>query len=245
LLLLQKRFVFRYLAVSRTVEESLEEQGIKKNVSVVYNGVPRQTTLEKKINTTEPFRILAIAYPVPHKGAHHLLEVLTLLKNEISFKCSLLGWYSESLDPIYHDHILNEIKHRGLGSMVEVFGNVEAIGEWYKSSDVLVHPSESESFGFTVAEAMSYGLPVVAFDVGALYELIDDKINGYLVPPFDYVKMVEIIKKLKEESELAILIGKAAQEKIKKKFTLEDTMLRVFNIMELLQYIVFFYVLNR
>lgn len=233
LLLLQKVFVFRYLAVSKTVKTSLEFKGIKKNIEVVYNGVSLQKRIIKETERQVPFRILSIAHPVPHKGAHHLLEVLSILKNKVEFKWTLLGWYSDSSDKEYQDFFISEINRLNLNNEIEVLGNVNNINEWYSKSDLLVHPSESESFGFAVAEAMSFGVPVVAFNVGALHEIIDDKINGFLIPAFKTKLMAETIEELILDTDNNIKIRTAAQDKISKQFDNMKNMEKVFNILEL------------
>jgi glycosyltransferase involved in cell wall biosynthesis len=226
-------FVFRYLAVSKTVKKSLQFQGIKKNIEVVYNGVSIQKGIVKKTEQHDPFRILSIAHPVPHKGAHHLLSVLSILKNKVEFKWTLLGWYCDSSDKKYQDFFISEINRLNLNNEIQVLGNVNNIDEWYMSSDLLVHPSESESFGFAVAEAMSFGVPAVAFDVGALHEIIDDKINGFLIPAFETKLMAEIIEALIHDKDDNIKIRIAAQAKIMQQFDNRKNMEKVFNILEL------------
>ncbi|WP_281637378.1 glycosyltransferase [Flavobacterium marginilacus] len=234
LLLFQKTFVFRYLAVSKTVKTSLELQGIRGNIEVVYNGVNIQKEINVESKRKVPFRILSIAHPVPHKGAHHLLEVLSILKDKVEFKWTLLGWYSESSDKEYQNFFINEINRLNLNNEIEVLGNVNNISDWYRQSDLLVHPSESESFGFVVAEAMSFGVPVVAFNVGALHEIIDDKIDSFLIPAFKTNLMAETIYELIQDKENNFKIRRAAQNKIKDKFDNIKNMRRVFRVLDLL-----------
>lgn len=232
LLVFQKTFVFKYLAVSKTVKESLKLQGITKNIEVVYNGVNLQEEINTYIERKGPFKILSIAHPVPHKGAHHLLEVLSHLKDKVEFKWVLLGWYSESSDKEYQNFFINEINRLKLNNHIEVLGNVNNILDWYKQSDLLVHPSESESFGFVVAEAMSFGIPVVAFNVGALHEIIDNQVDGFLIPAFETKIMAETIYELIQNKEKNIKISKAAQNKIKDKFDNKKNIQKVFEILD-------------
>ena len=55
----------------------------------------------------------------------------------------------------------------------------------YGASDLVVVPSYQENLSNSIYEALSCGRPVVAFDIGGNGELIDHKINGYLVKPYD------------------------------------------------------------
>lgn len=55
----------------------------------------------------------------------------------------------------------------------------------YSLSDVVVVPSLQESFGQTALEALSCGIPVVAFAATGLLDIVDHKINGYLAKPYD------------------------------------------------------------
>lgn len=58
----------------------------------------------------------------------------------------------------------------------------EEMAEIYSCADVFVAPSIQESFGYTVCEALSCEIPVVAFAVGGIIDQIRHKENGYLVP---------------------------------------------------------------
>lgn len=57
--------------------------------------------------------------------------------------------------------------------------------ELYNIADVLVNPSNQESFGYTVCEAMACGTPVVGFPIGGVKEQIIHQVNGYLAEYHD------------------------------------------------------------
>jgi glycosyltransferase involved in cell wall biosynthesis len=61
---------------------------------------------------------------------------------------------------------------------LKTIGNVE---EWYGAADLLLHPSEMESFGLAPLEAMSCGVPVLAYRVGGLPEVVEDGHSGFLL----------------------------------------------------------------
>lgn len=59
------------------------------------------------------------------------------------------------------------------------------LSTYYRAADVVLVPSRSESFGLVALEAAACGTPVVATAVGGLLSLIDEGVNGYLVPERD------------------------------------------------------------
>ena len=87
------------------------------------------------------------------------------------------------------------------------------------SADVCVHPSIREAFGLAVAEEMACARPVVAFDVDAMHEIIDDGVNGLLVQPNDQNSLTGSILKLLGDSQLSKRLGDAARAKVVAKFT--------------------------
>lgn len=63
----------------------------------------------------------------------------------------------------------------------------------YRNASLFVLPSRFESFGLSLLEAQSYGLPAVAFDVDVVDEILKNKYQGTLVEPFDDVKFADEI----------------------------------------------------
>ena len=60
------------------------------------------------------------------------------------------------------------------------------LARYYASSDILVFPSETETFGNVVLEGMASGLSVVAYDYGAAGHHIEDQVNGFKVAKGDF-----------------------------------------------------------
>jgi glycosyltransferase involved in cell wall biosynthesis len=65
------------------------------------------------------------------------------------------------------------------------FQGGEDLGRAVASMDVLLNPSVTETFGNVTLEAMACGVPVVAADATGATSLVEDGVNGYLVPPRD------------------------------------------------------------
>lgn len=78
------------------------------------------------------------------------------------------------------------VAHYGLGDRVEMPGVVRDTVREYIHADLFVLPSRYESFGMVAAEALTYGLPVVAFaDCPGVNEIVEDGKNGVLVEERD------------------------------------------------------------
>jgi N-acetyl-alpha-D-glucosaminyl L-malate synthase BshA len=73
----------------------------------------------------------------------------------------------------------------GVESRVHFIKATSAIEEWYAAADLLLHPSEMESFGLAPLEAMACGVPVLAYRVGGLPEVVEDGKSGWLLPVGD------------------------------------------------------------
>jgi glycosyltransferase involved in cell wall biosynthesis len=61
-------------------------------------------------------------------------------------------------------------------------------------SDILIQPSYFESFGISIVEGMSYGLSIIATNVGGIPELVEDKVNGILISPGNKSQLINAIK---------------------------------------------------
>ena len=92
-------------------------------------------------------------------------------------------------------HFLGMISHEDLATV-------------YASSDVYFFPSDTESFGNVIIEAMASGLPCVAADGGGPKSLITEGVNGYLCPPNDAEYYMEKINNLLEDEPLKERISK-------------------------------------
>ncbi len=87
-----------------------------------------------------------------------------------------------------HDHLKHLAQHLGVGESVEIVETVTDIASEYLGAQLYCVPSRYEGLGLAPAEALSLGLPVVGFaDCLGTNELIEDGINGVLVPDGDRV----------------------------------------------------------
>ncbi|KAJ8570739.1 hypothetical protein K7X08_037711 [Anisodus acutangulus] len=95
----------------------------------------------------------------------------------------------------------------------------EELSQAYASGDIFVMPSESETLGFVVLEAMSSGLPVLAARAGGIPDIIPDDQQGktgYLFNPGDLDDCLSKLEPLLHDAELRETIGQAARVEMEK-----------------------------
>ena len=108
-----------------------------------------------------------------YKGWNYFVEAMNnvpqIMKDEILVVLFGCDFSAEELD---------ELKFNAFSA--GVISDEEELVQLYNCADVYVFPSLYESFGQTVYEAMSCGTPVVAFNVGAVSDVVIHLINGYI-----------------------------------------------------------------
>lgn len=157
----------------------------------------------------DEIRIAMVSSNTPKKG----LQDFVTLANEcdrrnIEARFLLVGPCNEHVEELFGDKVFGPVPgnfHYG-----GYYSNpVQAIG----MGNVIVNFSSfAESFGRTVLEAMASRRPVIAYDWGALPELVRDGRTGYLVPYKDIHAAVPIIKDLSENHELIRDVGEQARQ---------------------------------
>jgi glycosyltransferase involved in cell wall biosynthesis len=89
----------------------------------------------------------------------------------------------------------------------------EDLAAHYASSDLLLFPSLTETFGNVTTEALASGLPLVAFDCAAAAQLVVDDVHGLRVPMGDGQAFVDAAVALAEDAPRRARLGLAARER--------------------------------
>jgi phosphatidylinositol alpha-mannosyltransferase len=102
---------------------------------------------------------------------------------------------------------------------VIVMGSVDRdqLPRYHAAADVFVSPAlGQESFGIVLVEAMAAGLPVVATEIPGYREVVDDGIEGLLVPPGDVAALSSAMGRVLEDGELAKSLGEAGRARARR-----------------------------
>jgi glycosyltransferase involved in cell wall biosynthesis len=92
-------------------------------------------------------------------------------------------------------------------------GWVEKPANLFSRCSVLVAPSVTEGFGICVLEAMAHGRPVIVSEGAGAADVVDDDVNGFVVPRRNPDAIADRIMQLKNSPDLALEMGLQAREK--------------------------------
>lgn len=147
-------------------------------VAVLANGVPGPSRLDLALREAPP-RLLFLGLLHPDKGVPELIEALA------SHKMRGLQWTATLAGGGDVAGCRADIAARGLADRVSVPGWLGAadVKNLLERSSILVLPSHVENQPLSLLEGMAYGLCPIATPVGAIGEVIENGVNGLLVPP--------------------------------------------------------------
>jgi glycosyltransferase involved in cell wall biosynthesis len=204
----------------------VREDGIRsERVWVIHNGLDldrfdRQgepsSPGERATRKNDEVRIAVVANLRPEKGHLVFVNAANLLARSCpQARFAIVG------DGSMRGKIEARIRELGLNNRVQLTGAVENIPAFLKAgnADILVNPSESESFPNAVMEAMAASLPVVATDVGGTNELVAEGLTGYLVPRDEGTVMAERLARLCNDPDTRVKMGEAGRRRIVERFT--------------------------
>lgn len=164
------------IAISNSVKNSIMAWGYDANkIKVVYNGVDcRKYKGNKRDN--DLFRVIFVGRLIKQKGVQLLIQALRILDDECTFGCDIVG------DGPMRAELEALTQTYNMKNEVIFHGTRHDIPEMLVRSHIFVHPAIwEEGFGISLVEAMAAGTVPIAFRKGAIPEIIDDHINGFIV----------------------------------------------------------------
>ena len=147
------------------------------------------------------------------------LMICTFYKVNKRFPNSVLHIYGEGSERRNLEQLIAELS---LNGKVELPGQTNDIYTVLNNGDIYLMTSDQEGFPNALSEAMATGLPCVAFECHeGLRDLVDDGINGFLVPPGNIELMAERVCSLVENDNLRNTFAEKAQL-VSKKFSVNS-----------------------
>ncbi len=171
-------------------------------------------------NGTGACRIYACGRLNVAKGYAYLLEAIALLRQR-GFNVFLqIAGEDEEGGSGYRQEIEKLIQQKELSDCVELLGSVseDRNRQGYEEAHIFALGSLEEGISVAVMEAMAMEVPVVMTDVGGMSELIDNGVDGILVPSRHADRLADAIAKIMQDQELALNLSQASRKKVITKF---------------------------
>jgi phosphatidyl-myo-inositol alpha-mannosyltransferase len=156
----------------------------------------------------EKLKILFVGQAVERKGLPVLLRAFEALREHIPCELTVIGPSIEELKPLLLDP-----------SGVRMLGKLSDEEKWdeLEQADVACVPSlRGESFGLVLTEAFANGTPVVASDIVGYRDVLEDGVDGILVPPGDAQALAEALRELYHQPEVRMAMALAAAENVER-----------------------------
>jgi glycosyltransferase involved in cell wall biosynthesis len=203
-----------------------EQEGVsKKKISVIYNGIPPEDVMDSSPLTAEEFPALFQSKPIigivanlkPIKRIDVAIRAVALAALRCpGLRLVILGKDGPSQEAPSMRKVLQELAQGlGIGDRVVFCGSVTTPMRYIKRFDVAVLSSESEGFSNALIEYMQASRPIICTETGGNCELIQDGVNGCVVPVGDVAALAERIITLVSNQTLAAQLGEAAKDAVK------------------------------
>ena len=229
------RLSHRVVAVSEhTAEHMVHVEGAPpEKIRVIKNGIdfdrvkpsgPEAVArVRAELAVGDAHVVLVPARLHPEKGHSHLFRALPALRSRLDRRLVVLLAGAGPFEAAYRD----EVRRLGCGEMVRFLGFRRDITDLMCAGDLVVVPSVAEAFGLVLAEALYLGRAVVATRVGGIPEIVDDGVDGILVPPGDRAALADAIGRLLDHPEERERLAGAGRQKVQERFSFE-TMTRAY-----------------
>ena len=174
---------------------------------------------------------ICVASLQPYKGISYLISACERVARRVpNFRCIIVG---QGADRAKLEALIDE---KGLRQVVRLLGGMpqHQVATLLGEADLFVLPSiiapsgQMEGIPVALMEAMASRLPVVSTRLSGIPELVDDGVNGILVPPEDDRALAEAIIALSGDHSLRREMGERGREKVAAEFELHATVESLF-----------------
>lgn len=188
----------------------------------VPNGIETHPIVTKKTHDKN-ITILFLSNLVPSKGPLEVLKAAKIvIQTQPNVRFVLAGVDSSRM---FTNQLRSFIADNGLDEYVKLPGGVygKEKEKLFEASDIFIFPTyyKRETFGIVNVEAMSWCLPVISSNEGAISEIVQDSVTGFIVNPKDSEKIADKILILVNNPDLCVKMGMKGREVFESKYTLE------------------------
>jgi len=147
------------------------------------------------------FVFIFVGRLVKDKGINEMIKAFELLQKEYkAIKLLLVGDYESDLDPL-HPNTLESIKNN---DSILTVGFQNDVRPYLAIASTLVFPSYREGFPNVVMQAGAMGLPSIVSNINGCNEIIEENVNGFIIPVKDELAIYKAMKKIATDVTLSL-----------------------------------------
>jgi len=199
--------------------------GITRTIEVVHNFVncdvykpyaddqaALRAAARAKFARPDEFLMMHLSNFRPVKRIADVVQIFARIANQLPARLALIGDGPDRSTAEWLAHSL------GIHDRIHFLGKQDRVHELLPLADLMLMPSEMESFGLAALEAMACQTPAIATRVGGVPELIADGVDGLLFPVGDVNAMAEASVALLNDPERHLAMRKAARKTAQERF---------------------------
>ncbi len=225
--LLASAFPVHLLAVSDAVKASYRGSSAFSKIVVVKNGIevppPGSSVRGRRDNPS--LTVLMLSALTSWKGHSTLISALDCLseRDELhGLRVLIAGDIQTPRDKEYKDMLLRSTQHLTEAGVVQFFGKVSDVEALLANADVLLSLStRPDPFPTVLLEAMSYGIPCIATNLGGQTEIITNERNGLIIEPGDPLALADALSYLRQNRSALTEYSENCLSDFKSQYTLE------------------------
>lgn len=218
------------IVISNAIKNMLEISGIDKSkIYLIPSSIPNdfiEINIQPRKFPKGKIIVGTLISLVEHKDPLNLIEAAKIViekTNNIFFEIGGEGYLMEEC--------IKKIREYKIEKNVIMKGYIKNNKEFLKNINIYVLSSKEEGLGSSLIEAMSFGLPLIGTDAGGIPEIIEDGVNGFVVPKENPQKLAEAIIKISNNKNLYEDFSKNSLE-IVKTYTSEIMAKKTLNLYE-------------
>lgn len=194
------------------------EPSVKDRLVHIPFGIPLESDVPLPDNDSDTVKLIFAKLFYPFYAPEMVLRAFAKALGRVpNIRLTMIGG-----GPL-HDRLLKLTDELNLTHAVNICGLVEMSesSRLIRNSDIMLMPSEKESFGVAALEAAAAGVPVIATKVGGIPEIVEDKYNGILIAPGDEKALTAAIIQLAEDPIMRSRMGEAGRKIARERYDFE------------------------
>jgi len=210
-------FVFCSRALQEEVGLSLRRCFPNSQQLAIQNCIPLDAFNPTPIAHGPVNRVGIVANLLPVKGHLDFLSMVAeLTARGVEAEYLIIG--DDIHQTGYKAVLENRVRELGLSTRVRFLGHRRNVRDILQQLDIVVCTSHIEPFGMCVLEALACARPVVATRVGGIPEIVEDGLNGFLVPPHAPAQLANAVERLLRDSDLRREFGRSGRLRAERHF---------------------------